>query len=110
MRYLGGGGQTGDFMSSFIRIPTFETFNLSFIKFLNSAELVRDTCIKTPNQVNFLKISPSVHFVLRTRRVSPLVRIMTRVRYDLCPVSQLSYIMNVAAVLHLCSRTTSQSA
>ena len=47
MRYLGGGGQTGDFMSSFIRIPTFESFNLSFIKFLNSAELVRDTCIKT---------------------------------------------------------------
>ena len=58
-----------------------------------------------PNQVNFLKISPSVHFVLRTRRVSPLLRIMTRVRYDLCPVSQLSYIMNVAAVLHLCSRS-----
>lgn len=59
--------------------------------------------------MNFLKISPSVHFVLCTRRVSPLLRIMTRVRYDLCPVSQLSYIMNVAAVLHLCSRTTSPS-
>ena len=59
--------------------------------------------------MNFLKISPSVHFVLCTRRVSPLLRIMTRVRYYLCPVSQLSYIMNVAAVLHLCSRTTSPS-
>ena len=47
MRYLGGGGQTGDFMSSFIRIPTFESFNLSFIKFLNSAEMVTDTCSKT---------------------------------------------------------------
>ena len=59
--------------------------------------------------MNFLKISPSVHFVLCTRPVSPLLRIMTRVRYDRCPVSQLSYIMNVAAVLHLCSRTTSPS-
>ena len=55
--------------------------------------------------MNFLKISPSVHFVLCTRPVSPLLRIMTRVRYYLCPVSQLSYIMNVAAVLHLCSRS-----